>query len=74
VDQSRYVAYAIPRRAGSAVQRNTYRRRLRAVVREEVGAVPAGTYLIGVGPAIREVSFGELRSRVVEAMQKAATR
>ncbi|MGO9197436.1 MAG: ribonuclease P protein component [Acidimicrobiales bacterium] len=71
-DGSRYVAYAVPRRVGTAVERNTYRRRLRAVAREAVGAVPAGTYLIGVGPGIRDVSFQELRRRVIEAMNRAS--
>jgi len=70
-DESRYVAYSIPRRVGTAVERNTYRRRLRVVVREVVAELPAGTYLIGVGSGIRDVSFQELRRRVTEAMSRA---
>ncbi|MHB8246545.1 MAG: ribonuclease P protein component [Acidimicrobiales bacterium] len=71
-DRSRYVAYAVPRRVGTAVERNTYRRRIRAVVSEAVEAVPAGTYLIGVGPGVKDVSFQELRSRVIEVMNRAS--
>jgi ribonuclease P protein component len=71
-DGSCYVAYGVPRRVGTAVERNTYRRRLRAVAREAVGAVPAGTYLIGVGPGVRDVSFQELRRRVIDTMSRAS--
>lgn len=72
-DESRYVAYAIPRRVGTAVERNTYRRRIRVAVHESAGAIPAGTYLIGVGRDIGGISFQELRNRVVEAMKDAAS-
>ena len=72
MDGSLYVAYAVPRRVGTAVERNACRRRLRAVAREAVGAVPAGSYLIGVGPGARGLPFQELRRRVTEAMKRAA--
>lgn len=70
-DASRYVAYAVPRRVGTAVERNTYRRRLRAVVRETAEEVAAGTYLIRVNRDICDISFEQLRSKVIESMQRA---
>lgn len=71
-DGSHHVAYAVPRRVGTAVERNAYRRRLRAVAREAIGVVPAGAYLIGVAPGVRELSFEEIRRRVIEAMKRAS--
>lgn len=66
------VAYAVPRRVGTAVERNRCRRRLRAIVAEAAGTLPAGTYLIRVGPTVKSVSFQELRRRVVEVMKDAS--
>lgn len=70
-DETRRFAYSVPRRVGTAVDRNRYRRRLRAVVFEAAPHVPPGAYLIGLGPAVRGVSFQELRRRVIEAMRRA---
>lgn len=41
------VAFAVPRRVGTAVLRNRVRRRLRAAVREIGAQVPEGRYVIG---------------------------
>ncbi|MHB1988466.1 MAG: ribonuclease P protein component [Acidimicrobiales bacterium] len=71
-DGLHHVAYAVPRRVGTAVARNIYRRRLRAAAREAVEVVPAGSYLIGVGPGVQDISFQELRRRVIEAMSRAS--
>ena len=70
-DGTRRFAYSVPRRVGTAVDRNRYRRRLRAVAFEAAPHVPPGAYLIGLGPGVRGVSFQELRRRVIEAMQRA---
>ena len=70
-DEARRVAFAVPRTVGSAVERNRWRRRLRAVVVETTSAIPAGTYLVGVDQLVRGLSFQELRARVIEAMQRA---
>jgi len=35
--------------------------------------VPAGAYLVGVDQRIRTVPFRELRLRMIEAMQRAAS-
>lgn len=71
-DVSRYVAYSVPRRVGTAVVRNTYRRRLRAIIAEGAGVLPAGSYLVGVRPGVGSLSFLELRRRVIEAMRRAS--
>lgn len=59
------VAYALPRRMGSAVTRNTVRRRLREIVREldreTEDGLPAGLYLVGTKPAVRQYSHADLR-------------
>ena len=65
------VAFAIGRAAGSAVQRNRLRRRLRAIL----GAcdVPAGLLLIGADRAATEHSFAELQrsvQRLLDAMHR----
>ena len=46
------VAFAVPRRVGTAVQRNAVRRRLRAVLRDLDGQrrLPDGWYLVMVRP------------------------
>jgi ribonuclease P protein component len=56
------VAFAISRRAGTAVHRNRCRRRLRAVLdaRERAGLLPAGVYLISVQPQLIDASHHEL--------------
>jgi ribonuclease P protein component len=71
-DESRRVAYSVPRRVGKATERNRCRRRLREVARGVVSRVPPGAYLIGVEPGVRNVSFQELRKRVTEAMERAS--
>ena len=70
-DGSARVAYAIGRRVGGAVVRNRVRRRLRAIVAQLDPPPRPGDYLIGVGPAAAEASFGELRTMVCEALRKA---
>ncbi|MGD0983269.1 MAG: ribonuclease P protein component [Acidimicrobiales bacterium] len=66
------VAFAVPRRVGTAVERNRCRRRLRAVVAENTASIPAGTYLVAIDQGISDLPFQELRARVIEAMQRAS--
>jgi len=68
----RRVAFAVPRKVGTAVERNGCRRRLRAVVAENVASIPAGTYLVAIDQGVRDLPFQELRARVIEAMQRAS--
>jgi ribonuclease P protein component len=71
-DRTRRVAFAVPRKVGTAVERNRCRRRLRAVVVEVTASIPAGTYLVGIDHEVRDLAFQELRARVIEAMQRAS--
>jgi ribonuclease P protein component len=71
-DEARRVAFAVPRKVGTAVDRNRFRRRLRAVVAETIASIPPGTYLVGVDQGVRELHFQELREKVIEAMQRAS--
>ena len=63
------VAYAIGRGVGGAVVRNRVRRRLRAAVYELAPSLAPGVYLIGAAPEAASLSFGELRSRLSEALE-----
>jgi ribonuclease P protein component len=60
------VAFAIGRSTGTAVDRNRLRRRLRAVLAEL--DVPAGTYLVGAGPAAATLSHQDLRALVAQTL------
>jgi len=71
-EQSWQVAFAVPRKVGSAVERNRIRRRLRAVVAETAAAIPSGSYLVGIDQGVRGLPFQELRTKVIEAMQRAS--
>ena len=60
------VAFAIGRAVGTAVDRNRLRRRLRAIFGEL--DVPAGTYLVGAGPAAATLSHRDLRDLVEQSV------
>jgi ribonuclease P protein component len=66
------VAFAVPRKVGTAVERNRCRRRLRVIAAEMAGSLPEGTYLFGVDQGVCELSFRELRARAIETMQRAS--
>lgn len=52
------LAFAVPRKSGSAVERNRFRRRVREAVRT-VG-LPPGDYLVGPRPGRVAASFDEI--------------
>ncbi len=60
--ESTEVAFAISRRAGSAVRRNRCRRRLRALLdaRERTGVLAPGAYLVSVAPELIDLPQREL--------------
>lgn len=68
------VAYALPRRVGSAVMRNKIRRRLREIVRdldrETPNGLPAGFYLIGAKQQVNGCSYSDLRSSLGSCLSK----
>ncbi len=66
------VAYAVGRHVGGAVDRNRWRRRLRAIAAEISPELAFGTYLIGLGRGVAVIDFDELRGRVIETMRRAS--
>ena len=54
------MAYALPRKAGTAVERNRIRRRLRAAMEPLEHQVLPGWYLIGVTRPAREISWQDV--------------
>jgi ribonuclease P protein component len=57
------VAFAIGRKAGTAVVRNRIRRRLRAILRSP--ALPAGAWLVGAFPGAGTASYADLRDETL---------
>lgn len=70
------VAFAVGRAAGGAVVRNRIRRRLRAGLRDllQRDALPAGTYLVGAGPAAATAPWAELVADLDAAVAAATGR
>jgi ribonuclease P protein component len=66
------VSYAISRHVGGAVVRNLWRRRLRSIASEIAAELPSGAYLVALNPAVRSLSFAELRERVITTMRRAS--
>ena len=54
------LAFATPKRIGSAVTRNRVRRQLRALVRARSAALPHGWYLLGVEQPLVDNDWGQL--------------
>ena len=67
------VAFAIPRKVGTAVVRNRIRRRLRALLDERQASglwVPNGAMLFIVFPSVRDLTHAELREQVTVVFDK----
>lgn len=64
------VAYAVPRKVGTAVERNRVRRRLRAMIADldRDGHLDAGLYLVGVRPEAVGLDTAELRHHLHRAL------
>jgi ribonuclease P protein component len=65
------VGFAIGRRCGNAVVRNTLRRRAREVVRSEAHRLARGSYLVRFEPGAAELVASELRADVAAALERA---
>jgi ribonuclease P protein component len=65
------VAYAIGRQCGSAVVRNSLRRRARAVVRSTAPHLARGAYLVRLEPGAAALEPSEFRDDVETALLKA---
>ena len=70
------VAFAISKRAATAVGRNRCRRRLRAafVDLDRLGALPSGAYLVSVGAEVVAVPQAALAERLGEVVAHLAAR
>jgi ribonuclease P protein component len=65
------VGYAIGRHCGTAVTRNTLRRRAREVARAEAATLPRGFYLVRVAPGAAAQPTAAFRSDVATALRRA---
>ena len=65
------VGYAIGRRCGGAVVRNSLRRRAREAARSEAPTLPLGSYLVRVEPAATALAPAEFRADVAAALRRA---
>lgn len=74
--ESTEVAFAISRRAATAVRRNRCRRRLRAALvdAQRAGRLPHGSYLISVGPDAVEAAQVDLAAILDEVLAELAVR
>jgi ribonuclease P protein component len=65
--------FIVSRQVGSAVTRNTVRRRLKAVCAEALPGVRTGSdVVIRALPGAATASFSELRAEVVECLERRA--
>jgi ribonuclease P protein component len=65
------VGYAIGRRCGGAVVRNSLRRRAREAVRSAASTLPRGTFLVRLEPTAATLGAAAFRNDVATALLKA---
>lgn len=65
------VAFAIGRRAGTAVQRNRLRRRIQALLRELDDSMAPGRYLFGARRPAANMSYAEISADVRHLIDRA---
>lgn len=69
-----HVAFATPKRIGSAVVRNRVRRQVRALMHAQAATLPRGWYLIGIEAAPVDNSWGQLSGLLATALPRAVQR
>ena len=67
------VGFVVSKGVGNAPQRNLIKRRLRAVIRENLGQI-SGDFVIRALPAAARARFEQLREDVVRCLEKVSTR
>ena len=69
------VGFVVSKAVGPSVDRNRVKRRLRHVVRDEIGSLPDGSRLVVRAlPAAASASSVRLRADLVDALARAGTR
>jgi ribonuclease P protein component len=66
------VGYTVGKRCGSAVERNTLRRRMREVARATAPSLPSGSYLLRLSPEAVSLERARFRADVATALCRAA--
>ena len=69
-----HVAFATPKRIGSAVVRNRVRRQVRALMHAQAATLPRGWYLIGIEAPPVDKSWGQLSGLLATALPRAVQR
>lgn len=64
------VGFVVSNKVGKAVRRNLVKRRMRGIVREVIGRVACGQMIFIARPGITELSYAELRERMLALMTK----
>lgn len=64
------VGFVVSNKVGKAVRRNLVKRRMRGVVREVIANVGCGQMIFVAKPGITELSYGELKSRMLRLLTK----
>ena len=70
-DRSAFVGITVNKSIGKAVIRNRLRRRLAAIVHEALASHKAQRLLVVARPSAAELPFGDLRTQIVSALQRA---
>ncbi len=66
------VGYAVGKRCGSAVERNTLKRRMREVARATAPSLPSGSYLLRLSPEAGSQERARFRADVATALCRAS--